>query len=34
VIIGTAPAAVLKTAQAWARANQKVLIGKWQELNR
>jgi hypothetical protein len=34
VIIGTAPAAVLEAAQAWAQANQKVLISKWQELNR
>jgi hypothetical protein len=34
VIVGSAPPAVLRAARAWARENQKVLIGKWQELNR
>ncbi len=32
-IIGLAPAAVLRAAQTWARANQAVLMAKWQELN-
>jgi hypothetical protein len=34
VIIGTAPAVVLRAAQAWAQVNQKVLISTWRELNR
>jgi hypothetical protein len=33
VIIGSAPTDVLKTAQAWARANRAALLAQWQELN-
>jgi hypothetical protein len=33
VIIGSAPADVLKAAQVWARANRAALLVQWQELN-
>jgi len=33
VIVGTAPAAVMKAACAWARTNRVALTTKWQELN-
>ena len=33
VIIGSAPAAVLRTAVAWSGINRAVLFAKWQELN-
>jgi len=33
VIIGSAPADVLKAAQVWARANRAALLAQWQELN-
>jgi len=33
VIVGTVPANVLIAALAWARSNQKPLMGKWRELN-
>ena len=33
VIIGGAPADVLKAAQTWARANRAALLAQWQELN-
>lgn len=33
VIVGTAPAAVLKEALQWAQPNQALLIRTWQELN-
>jgi hypothetical protein len=33
VIIGSAPTDVLKTAQAWGRANRAALLIQWQELN-
>ena len=33
VIIGSAPADVLKGAQAWTRANRARLLAQWQELN-
>ncbi|MGH8677498.1 MAG: DUF4160 domain-containing protein [Burkholderiales bacterium] len=34
VIVGSAPAAVLRAAVAWAGDNQAVLLAKWQELKR
>ncbi|MEP6869903.1 MAG: DUF4160 domain-containing protein [Novosphingobium sp.] len=33
VIIGSAPAAVLRAALEWASTNQALLTAKWQELN-
>lgn len=33
VIIGSAPADVLKAAQVWARADRAALLAQWQELN-
>ena len=33
VIIGTAPAAVLRSARTWANNNRSVLLRKWEELN-
>ena len=33
VIVGSAPAAVLRMAVAWAATNRAVLLTKWQELN-
>jgi hypothetical protein len=33
VIIGSAPADVLRAAEVWARANRAALLAKWQELN-
>lgn len=33
LIVGSAPAPVLKDALIWARANQAVLALTWQELN-
>jgi hypothetical protein len=33
VIIGTAPADVLKLARRWAQENRAALMAKWQELN-
>jgi hypothetical protein len=33
VIVGTIPATVLGAACVWAKANQAVLLAKWQELN-
>ena len=32
VIVGSAPAAVLRMAVAWAATNRAVLLAKWQEL--
>jgi hypothetical protein len=33
LIIGTAPADVLRQAQSWAAANRARLMATWQELN-
>jgi hypothetical protein len=33
LIIGTAPAAVLKSARAWARGHHAELMATWRELN-
>ena len=33
VIIGTAPASILREALEWARPNQALLMRTWQELN-
>jgi hypothetical protein len=33
VIVGSAPAAVLKVACAWASGNRAVLMAIWRELN-
>ncbi|MGB8363363.1 MAG: DUF4160 domain-containing protein [Rhizomicrobium sp.] len=33
LLIGSAPAEVLRSAKAWARKNRSVLMAKWQELN-
>jgi hypothetical protein len=33
VIVGAAPAAVLRSALAWASDNRTALLGKWKELN-
>lgn len=33
VIVGSAPAAVLRTAAAWAGVNRAALLDTWQELN-
>ena len=33
VIVGSAPAAVLRAAVAWAGTNHAELLAKWQELN-
>jgi len=34
LIVGVAPAGVLRSARLWARGNQPALLAKWQELNR
>ena len=33
LIIGTAPASILKNACVWAREHQAELMAKWRELN-
>ena len=33
VIIGWAPAAILKEARSWAKENRPALLAKWRELN-
>ncbi len=33
VIVGTAPAGVLRAARTWARNNGNALAAKWSELN-
>ncbi len=33
LIIGTAPAPVMRRALAWARTNQEALMQTWKELN-
>lgn len=33
VIIGTAPAGVLRSARTWAGDNRTALLHKWEELN-
>jgi hypothetical protein len=33
LIIGAVPAAILRTARAWAREHRQELLTKWRELN-
>ena len=33
VIIGSAPAPVLRAAREWAESNRALLLAQWQELN-